>query len=109
MRGAGNFGTGIRDSSLVIRNNRFSGVKGIWMEGPFAGTIDCAVVGNNVEGVTDIGYLFLPGTYGCTVVGHTKGNAVDLAGTHTFTGVTPRPAVGHDIAPMMRNNKPKLP
>ena len=106
---AGNFGTGIRNSSLVIRNNRFSGVEGIWMEGPFAENIDCAIVGNNVEGITDVGYLFLPGTYGCTVVGDTKGNAVDLAGTNVFTGITPRPGIGHDIAPMMRNNKPKVP
>lgn len=106
---SGNFGTGIRDSSLVLRNNRFWGPEGIFMEGPFAGNINCALVGNNVQNIADMGYLFLPGTYGCTVVGHTGDNAVDLAGTHIFTGLTPHPAAGHTIAPLLRNQKPHFP
>jgi hypothetical protein len=104
----GNYGTGIRDSSLLFRNNRFSGSVGVLLdEDTFHGAIPCAMVGNNVEHVTDIGYWFRPGTYGCTVVGQAKGTVLDeTGGAHTIVGVTPHTGgVGQDLSNLLRGGK----
>jgi len=115
---AGNYGTGIRDSSILIRNNRFSGVYGVLLEAnwvtpdpndpTFYGAIDCSIVGNNVQRVSGYGYWFQPGTYGCTVVGQGKGTVQDdTGGAHTIVGVTPHTGgVGHAISKMVRRGGP---
>ncbi len=106
-------GSGVRDSSILVRNNKFSGLFGVllednWVTGDteptFSGSIACAIVGNNVASVSPdgAGYAFLPGTYGCTVVGN-GGTAMDLTGgLHTITGVTPHTGLGPSIAPLLR-------
>jgi hypothetical protein len=102
------FGIGFRDSSLLVRNNRFSGLVGVYLDdNSFHGAISCGIVGNNIEHVTDIGYWFRPGTYGCTVVGHGKGTVLDeTGGAHMIVGVTPHTGgVGQDLSNLLRHGK----
>lgn len=107
----GNFGTGILDSSLVFRNNQFSGQIGIrarLIVGPpgtelFRGDVACAMVGNNVEQAA-VGYWLGVSTYGCAIVGHGNGTVIDETnGLNQIVGVTPVPGgVGGIIGPLMR-------
>jgi len=106
--------SGLRDSSVLVRNNKFSGLFGLVMEDnwvtpdpedpTFSGAIACAILGNNTSGVSPegAGYMFLPGTYGCTVAGN-GGTALDLTGgLHTLAGVTRHTGLGQAIAPLLR-------
>ena len=112
---------GVQDSSILVGNNRFAGTLGVWMEsnwytgGPmFVGQVECVMLGNNVQRVTQApppwlpwvpltaGYYLEPPIHGCVIVGHGRGTAVDLGTDNRITGVTKRPAVGPYIAPVLR-------
>lgn len=112
----GNFGYGIIDTQIVVRNNRYSGAAGIVIEDnwqypthPYFSGVDCAIVGNNTEAVTDVGYFLGAGTSGCTVVGHAKDTLIDNSdGGHVIVGVTPGTGgVGHAISPLLRSGMPQ--
>jgi hypothetical protein len=75
------FGTGIQDSSLVLKHNQLLSTAGIWLgDDSFHGSVHCAMMCNNVANATDISYWFRPGTYGCTVIGNGNGTVRDESG-----------------------------
>jgi hypothetical protein len=76
-------------SEFLITNNVFSTEWfGILFEQTFGEGNECLILGNNVQGVADIGIFLGPGTSGCTVVaGSNKTNVVDLGTDNVLVGV----------------------
>jgi len=105
---------GVQDSSILVRNNSFAGTLGVNWSSMFVGQVECAMLGNNVQRVTEAAPDWFPWTlptagyylgvtiHGCVIVGHGRGTAVDLGTDNRITGVTKRPAVGPFIAPVLR-------
>jgi hypothetical protein len=86
----GDLGVGVADSVIHAVNNEFLGAYGFltdtsWSPVPgaplFVGDMDCLLVANSVDAVSQVGYVFAPGTYGCHVVGRVGGSVEgDLSG-----------------------------
>jgi len=92
----GDLGLGIGDSSILVRNNRFSGMVGIATNADFSpfpdapifnGSIQCLLLNNDIHEVGAVGYLFAPTTYGCLVVGEVNGSAAGNLAAHKIIDV----------------------
>lgn len=78
---------GVEASTILIRNNRFSGGGGPFFEATFGPGVDCLLLGNNTNQAAEGIYLG-PGTIGCTVVGAgNKVRVVDLGTDNIIVGV----------------------
>ena len=87
-------------SEIQIRNNTFSGVYGLFFDGPLSQDNECLLVGNNVQHVSDIGIYLGPDVQGCTVIGGgTKTNVLDLGTDNILSGVN---NMGVGIGPDIR-------
>ncbi len=108
----GDIGMGIADSAILVSNNRFSGLVGVFFQemGPdpiLRGDVSCAFLGNNVEHVGDVGYWLMPGSRGCTVVGGTHGTVIADPTAHTIVGLTPHTGgVGPAVSELLRTMRP---
>jgi hypothetical protein len=78
------------DSEFLITNNVFrTEWFGILFEQTFGEGNQCLLLGNNVQGVAEIGIFLDTGTCGCTVVGGSnKTNVVDLGTGNVLVGVS---------------------
>ena len=90
-------------SSFLIKNNVFRGEIGPAFEQVFGEGNECLLLGNNVQGVTDIGIYLGPGTTGCTVVGSgANTNVLDLGTDNILTGVNNMGVgIGPDISSLL--------
>jgi Right handed beta helix region len=68
----------VTSSKLLIRNNIFKGLYGVYLDTTFAGENECLVVSNNFRDVTNAGVYLGPATSDCVVKHNTPTTIVDL-------------------------------
>jgi hypothetical protein len=78
---------GLKDSTLLITNNKFSGGDGVVLDISFAGDVKCLLRGNNVSTLEGRGIYLGPNTNNCVVIGSgRKDNIVDLGTDNEVRG-----------------------
>ncbi len=76
---AGTLPFGVESSDLLFVGNTFSGINGVVIQATFGPDVRCAILGNDLRGVSGVGIYLGPGTYGCLVAGSGKNvNIIDL-------------------------------
>jgi hypothetical protein len=76
-------------STYLVTNNVFrTDWVGVMFEQTFGAGNECLILGNNVQGVADLGIYLGPATIGCTVVGGgNRTNVLDLGTDNVLVGV----------------------
>jgi hypothetical protein len=89
------------NSTFLIRNNLFrTDYLGVAFEQVFGEGNQCLLLGNNVQGVTEMGIYLGEGIHGCTVVGGSNiTNVLDLGTGNILVGVN---NMGSGVGPTIR-------
>jgi hypothetical protein len=96
-------GRGLSSTAIAVRGNALSGVTGVVLRGNWTSPIDCAIVGNNVRR-TQVGYVLLPQSFGCAIVGSGPSTALDLTdGQHLLVGVQPAASASRELLDLLRS------
>jgi hypothetical protein len=92
-------------STYLVTNNVFrTDWVGVAFEQTFGAGNECLVLGNNMQGVADLGIFLGPAITGCTVVGGSnKTNVLDLGTDNVLVGVNNMGSgVGPEIQSLLR-------